>query len=169
MTIDDGNLIRNIDLSPAPVRQFFNKYGGPNIMAAFEDYDIPIYGAQSEWDVKDHQNLLGIILEFDRSELEEFVKTSISDDDIDYMQPYYGADGDILNIEEDYNARNMYEEWWEVVSDITLYQAIHAGFVSQQWLRAAKSLNIDLDNKNLIRSIEKEGYSLIQELINILL
>lgn len=154
MTIDDGDLIRNIDFSPALVKQFLNKYGKAIIMAAFESYDIPLYGTQSEWGAPQHRELLSDILQFDLELLKQVYDDAFSDEGEGYHTPYFGADGDIYEIEDDYDVQGMANSWWDVANSISLYEAIHSGFVSQQWLKAANDLNINLDDKKLVNKIE---------------
>lgn len=148
---------------PSRVKQFFEKHKHTIIKAAIAGYDVPIYGEASDFTPFEHSEVISDILSGDKEVMSDYADEIAGRDDSDYFRYTYGADGDVFDIEEQFEV-DMYDDWMDTAFDINLWDAIHHGFVSRSWLEGAQQLGINLEDKQQIDKINK-GYEYIDSLL----
>lgn len=131
--------IRDIAGMPSGMKSFIKTHGAVLMAALIEGKDIPFFGHGSDWPWSAHKDFLENILA-GMSAQDLCDKHIHGDDDIDYFQYSYGADGDSYDIEDEYNDKTLSDDFLELDSD--LYTDIKFGLVSMEWYIAAKKLGL---------------------------
>ena len=152
--------VKNALDMPANIKEFIKKHGATIFLAMLDGKDTPIFGDGSDWDELGHRDFLEDVI--DGMSAENLYEKHIhGDDDIDYFQYGYGADGDGYDIETDYKDPTLISDFNDLEDG--LYNAMKFGLVSMSWLKAAKKLGITKWDKKQLRKIDK-AYSDVSDI-----
>ena len=148
---------------PPELASFVEKYGAVILRALFDGKDTPFFGDGSDWGVAEHKSFLEDYINGATAD-ELYEKHIGSDDDIDYFQYGYGADGDLYDIEDEYQPESLgiTDAWYDLEGKFTLAEDIKYGLISKDWLEAANGLGILSWPPVKLNKLDK-AYTAVQE------